>query len=83
MSWNNKYRPKKLDELFLNDILFNKISNFINNKEISNIIISGHPGTGKTSSIVLLSKLIYAKYKKKAIIKLNASYNRGLNTINN
>ena len=47
------------------------------------MIITGYPGTGKTSTILCIARNIYGKNYKDAIIELNASDNRGLDTINN
>ena len=73
-----KYRPKKLDEIILDNLTRNKMENFLNNKEISNMIITGNPGTGKTTSILCLAKQIYNDEFKEKVIEFNASDNRGL-----
>ena len=44
--------------------------------------MTGHPGTGKTSTIKCLAKDIFKDYYKECVIELNASDNRGLETIN-
>jgi replication-associated recombination protein RarA len=54
-----KYRPKNIDNIILNDTLKSKISSFLVNNAIPNIIIAGPPGTGKTSLILLIAKHIY------------------------
>jgi replication factor C subunit 2/4 len=78
-----KYRPKTIDNIILNDTLKNKIKSFLNNNSIPNIIISGAPGTGKTSLILLIAKYIYKENFKEAVYELNASDNRGIEIINN
>jgi len=83
LPWVEKYRPIKLEDIILDDITRTKIQNFISKKEISNMIITGHPGTGKTSTIKCLARDIFKEYYKECIIELNASDNRGLETINN
>jgi replication factor C subunit 2/4 len=83
LPWVEKYRPKKLDEIILDNLTRNKMENFLNNKEISNMIITGNPGTGKTTSILCLAKQIYNDEFKEKVIEFNASDNRGLETINN
>ena len=45
--------------------------------------MTGHPGTGKTSTIKCLAKEVYKDDYKECVIELNASDNRGLETINN
>jgi replication factor C subunit 2/4 len=78
-----KYRPKTIDNIILNDTLKNKIKSFLQNNSIPNIIISGSPGTGKTSLILLIAKYIYKENFKEAVLELNASDNRGIEIINN
>ena len=83
LPWVEKYRPSCLDDIILDKITKTKIVNFIGKKEISNMIMTGHPGTGKTSTIKCLAKDIFKDYYKECVIELNASDNRGLETINN
>jgi len=83
LSWVEKYRPRKINHIILDDITKTRINNFISKKEISNIIITGPPGTGKTSTIICLAREIYKQDYKNAVIELNASDNRGLDSINN
>lgn len=78
-----KYRPKNIDNIILNDTLKTKIKNFLKNNSIPNIIISGPPGIGKTSLILLIAKNIYKENFKEAVFELNASDNRGIEIINN
>lgn len=78
-----KYRPKNINNIILNDTLKNKIKSFLQNNSIPNIIISGPPGTGKTSLILLIAKYIYKDNFKETVLELNASDNRGIEIINN
>ena len=55
-----KYRPSKLEDLvFINDEYENKFRSWVQNKFIdSHLLLYGHPGTGKSSSInVLINEL--------------------------
>lgn len=83
LPWVEKYRPNKLENMILDDITRKKIENFISKREISNMIMTGHPGTGKTSTIKCLARDIFKDSYKECVIELNASDNRGLETINN
>ena len=83
LPWVEKYRPQKLDDLILDNITNKKMKNFLINKELSNMIITGHPGTGKTTTIICLAKEVYDNSFAEAVIEYNASDNRGLETINN
>jgi replication factor C subunit 2/4 len=83
LPWVEKYRPSKLKDLLLDDIIYNKINFFIKNKEIPNLLLVGEPGTGKTSTILCLLNSIYNNNEiKNNMLELNASDDRGLIMIN-
>lgn len=81
--WIEKYRPKNVNDIILDDCLKVKIENLIEMNMLPNIIISGSPGTGKTSTIFCLAKQILGSKYKESLLELNASDNRGLEIINN
>ena len=51
LPWIEKYRPKNVNDIILDDCLKNKINNLIEMNMLPNIIITGSSGTGKTSTI--------------------------------
>lgn len=77
-----KYRPKKIEDLILPNPMQYKIANIISSNTLPNIIITGSPGTGKTSTILCIAKKIFGKKYKDMILELNASNNRTLDFIN-
>jgi replication factor C subunit 2/4 len=79
----DKYRPKKIENILLNDIIKHKISSIIDLNIIPNIILVGPSGTGKTSLITIIAKKILGHKYSEAILSLNASDNRGLDILNN
>lgn len=80
--WIEKYRPNNIEEVLFDDFMKNKIFSLIK-KDIPNLIFTGEPGTGKTSTILCLVKRIYTdKEYEENILELNASDDRGLNIIN-
>ena len=84
LPWVEKYRPINFDDIILDPFIKIKINNFLENKLIPNLIITGEPGTGKTSTIMCLAKYIYdEKDYDDYILELNASDDRGLTMINN
>lgn len=80
--WTEKYRPNKLEDLLIDDITREKLRKIINNKQMPNILITGGPGEGKTSTILLIAKLILGLNFKEALLELNASDERGIKTHN-
>ena len=82
--WVEKYRPKKSNEIILDDFIQQKINKILESKSIPNMIITGEPGTGKTSTIICIAKEIYSdEIFKENVLELNASDDRGLSIINN
>ncbi len=83
--WVEKYRPKKSNEILLDPFIKTKIDKILEEKSIPNMIITGEPGTGKTSTILCLAKQIYNNNKlfNECVLELNASDDRGLSIINN
>jgi len=82
LPWIEKYRPSNNEDLILCPIMKNKIDNIIKSKTLPNIILTGSPGTGKTSTVLYLAKKIIGSKYKDNILELNASDNRGLDYIN-
>lgn len=83
LPWIEKYRPNKLKDLLLDNIIHTKISKIIKQKFIPNLLLVGPPGTGKTSTILCITNTIFNDIEKKNnILELNASDDRGLFMIN-
>ncbi len=78
-----KYKPRKFDDLILSLPMQYKIANIIESNTIPNLIITGSPGTGKTSTILCIAKKVLGKDYKDMTLELNASNNRTLDFINN
>jgi len=78
--WIEKYRPTDIEDLVLDQGTFNKINKIIKDKNMPNIIITGVPGIGKTTTILCLAKNLLGKYFKEGALELNASDDRGVKT---
>lgn len=83
LPWNEKHRPKKIDDLILDENIKKKINYMVNNNNISNMIISGTPGLGKTTTALCIAKHILGNNFNEGVTELNASDDRGLEAINN
>jgi len=66
----------------LDKIVELEINNIIKTKEIPNLIFTGTPGTGKTTTLLCLIHKLYGPYIKDAVLELNASDDRGIQSIN-
>ena len=81
--WVEKYRPQAINDIIVNDFIRMKINNIIKDKSMPNLIITGSPGTGKTSTVLCIAKKLLADNYDEGVLELNASDDRGLNMINN
>ncbi len=79
--WIEKYRPRTIDELVIDSGTYNKIEKIVNDKDMPNIIITGLPGIGKTSTILYIAKVLLGKYFREGCIELNASDDRGIKAV--
>ncbi len=60
--WVEKYRPKKISDCILTEELKNTFQKFVDKKEISNLLLSGRAGTGKTTVARALCEEIGCDY---------------------
>ena len=74
--WVEKYRPQILEDYVGNEVIKNKIADYLKQGSIQNLLFHGVAGTGKTT----LAKLI-AKNLNCDLLYLNASDERGIDTI--
>lgn len=81
LPWTEKYRPKTIDNLVLPNELKTKLNNFIDDKNIPNLIFTGPSGIGKTSTVRCIARQFYGKYYNKSVLELNASDDRGIKSI--
>uniref|UniRef100_A0A6C0H737 AAA+ ATPase domain-containing protein n=1 Tax=viral metagenome TaxID=1070528 RepID=A0A6C0H737_9ZZZZ len=83
LPWVEKYRPISSNDLILDSFIKHKINTIIESQNIPNMIITGEPGTGKTSTILFIAKNIYNDQYSEYVLELNASDDKGLPIINN
>jgi replication factor C subunit 2/4 len=81
--WIEKYRPVKIEDVIADNNILTEINNIIKTKNIPNMIFTGTPGIGKTTTILCIARKLYGPYIKDAVLELNASDERGIKTINN
>lgn len=81
--WIEKYRPNKIEDILVDDNIKIEINKIINEKNIPNMILTGTPGIGKTTTLLCIAKKLYGKYFEDTVLELNASDERGIKLINN
>ncbi|KDO18715.1 hypothetical protein SPRG_21645 [Saprolegnia parasitica CBS 223.65] len=82
--WVEKYRPTTLSQVVGNSETVSRLRVIAREGNMPNIIISGPPGIGKTTSILCLARdLLGDTLMKTAVLELNASDDRGIDTVRN
>tara|TARA_A100001015_G_scaffold16899_2_gene19746 strand:+ start:1621 stop:2541 length:921 start_codon:yes stop_codon:yes gene_type:complete len=82
--WVEKYRPTSFEKIVLDPFNKKVFENIIKTQYFPNLLFYGPPGTGKTTSIINLIKEYQNKVNhKNLVIHLNASDERGIDTIRN
>ncbi len=76
MLWVEKYRPQKIEDCILPESLKNTFQEFVNRKEIPNLLFCGTAGVGKTTVARALCNEVGCDY-----ILINGSDENGVNTI--
>jgi len=79
--WIEKYRPVKVEDLVLDNNTLNKIRKIVNDKVMPNIIITGVPGIGKTTTILCIAKNLLGKHFHEGVLEMNASDDRGVKAV--
>lgn len=79
--WTVKYRPKTINDLMLDETVKNKLRKIITDRSMPNVIFTGTPGVGKTSTVHCIAKLILKERYKKGVLELNASDDRGIKSV--
>ena len=81
LPWIEKYRPKNIDEIISHAQNIETIKKLLFGGALPHLLFHGSPGTGKTSTIMALAKEIYGINVRLMTLKLDASDDRGINSV--
>lgn len=81
LPWVEKYRPKTIDEIISHDQNIETIKKLLIGGSLPHLLFHGSSGTGKTSTIMALAKEIYGNNMRLMVMKLDASDDRGINSV--
>jgi replication factor C subunit 3/5 len=83
LPWSEKYRPGTIENIIYHEKITKTIVNYMDANKLPHLLFYGPPGTGKTSSIIAIAKHYYKEDFHNMILVLNASEERGIETVRN
>jgi DNA polymerase III delta prime subunit len=83
LPWVEKYRPKEMEEIKCHEAILESLNKSIEKKMLPHLLFFGPPGSGKTTTAICCASKIYGKFYETMILRLNASYERGIDIIRN
>jgi replication factor C small subunit len=82
MMWVEKYRPKKLEELVNQVNVKERLSPLLEKRgELPHLLFAGPPGSGKTTTALIIAKEILGDLSGDYSLSLNASDERGIDMV--
>lgn len=76
--WTEKYRPRTIDDAILPADLTATFQQFVNDKEVPNLLLTGRAGVGKTTAAKAVLNQLGCDY-----IMINGSLNGNIDTLRN
>src|SRR6266571_3888572 len=82
MMWVEKYRPKKLEDLVNQASMKERLTPLLERKgELPHLLFAGPPGSGKTTTALIIVKVILGDLSSDYTLSLNASDERGIDMV--
>lgn len=81
LPWVEEYRPKKLNDVIDHEEHVSTLKKLNKKKQFPNLLLSGPPGTGKTSTIMACAKELYKDNYSMMVLDINASEERGIDVV--
>lgn len=80
--WTEKYRPLSLDDVVNQSISMERLKSLLKSPgNIPHLLFAGPPGTGKTTTAICIARYIMNDNWRDFTLELNASDERGINTV--
>lgn len=79
--WTEKHRPQTFEDIVGQKEIVKRVKALVESKNIPHMLFSGPAGIGKTTLAIVVAKQTHGKNWKNNFLELNASDNRGIDTI--
>lgn len=81
--WVEKHRPQSVAEIRGQEAVIGRLRAYAEQKTFPHLLFAGPPGTGKTTAAIALAKDVFEESFRDNILEMNASDERGLDSIRN
>jgi replication factor C small subunit len=82
LMWVEKYRPSKLEELVDQETIKQRLKLMLEKKEqLPHLLFAGPPGSGKTTTAMVIGRQIQGEHWRDYTLVLNASDERGIDVV--
>lgn len=81
MPWVEKHRPKVMQDIVGNSEAVGRLQVIARDGNMPNLLLSGPPGTGKTTSVLCVAHALLGPQWRDAVLELNASDERGIDVV--
>ncbi len=82
LMWVEKYRPSKLEELVNQQAIKQRLKLLVEKKgELPHLLFAGPPGSGKTTTAMIIAKQLLGENWRDYTLSLNASDERGIDIV--